>query len=101
MEIYVRLGIPGIIRLKQNAPEFDYSSFLRQNGYWKTNCFEMEVEGPPECIRTPVHELILCCDLILSEFSWPNSFRGIWHTFVADRFGLLGKAPSLEARYSN
>jgi hypothetical protein len=40
----VRLGLPRIIRLKENAPELDYSSFLRQNRYWKTNYFVMEVE---------------------------------------------------------
>jgi hypothetical protein len=30
--ISVRLGLPRIIRLKENAPELDNSSFLRQNG---------------------------------------------------------------------
>ena len=30
-EKIVRLGLPRIIRLKENAPELDYSSFLRQN----------------------------------------------------------------------
>jgi hypothetical protein len=43
-EKIVPLGLPRIIRLKENAPELDYSSFLRQNRYWKTNYFVMEVE---------------------------------------------------------
>jgi hypothetical protein len=37
----VRLGLPGIIRLKENASELDYSSFYGKTG---TNCFVMEVE---------------------------------------------------------
>jgi hypothetical protein len=41
-EKIVRLGLPRIIRLKENAPELDYSSFLRQNRYWKTNYRRIE-----------------------------------------------------------
>ena len=40
----VRLGLPRIIRLKENAPELDYSSFYGKRGSGKTNCFVMEVD---------------------------------------------------------
>jgi hypothetical protein len=40
----VRLGLPRIIQRKENAPEFDYSSFYGKTGTGKTNCFVMEVE---------------------------------------------------------
>ena len=36
--------LPRIIRLKENAPELDYSSFYGKTGTGKTNCFVMEVE---------------------------------------------------------
>jgi hypothetical protein len=38
-----RLGLPRIIRLKENAPELDYSPFYGKTG-WKTNRFVIEVE---------------------------------------------------------
>jgi hypothetical protein len=35
---------PIVIRLKENAPELDYSSFYGKTGTGLTNCFVMEVE---------------------------------------------------------
>jgi hypothetical protein len=43
-EKIVRLGLPKIIRLKENAPELDSSSFYGKTGTGSTNCFVMEVE---------------------------------------------------------
>jgi len=44
MGIPTAIGLPRIIRLKENAPELDYSSFYGKTGTGKTNCFVMEVE---------------------------------------------------------
>src|SRR6266446_5391672 len=43
-EKIVRLGLPRIIRLKENAPELDYSSFYGKTGTGRPSCFVMEVE---------------------------------------------------------
>jgi hypothetical protein len=43
-EKIVRQGLPRIIRLNENAPELDYSSFYGKTGTGKTNCFVIEVE---------------------------------------------------------
>lgn len=38
-EKIVRLGLPRIIRLKENAPEFDYSSFYGKTGTGRPTAF--------------------------------------------------------------
>ncbi len=40
----VRLGVPRIIQRKENAPEFDYSSFYAKTGALETRCFLVEVQ---------------------------------------------------------
>jgi hypothetical protein len=40
----MRAASEGIIRLKEKRSRTRLQLVLRQNGYWKTNCFVMEVE---------------------------------------------------------
>jgi hypothetical protein len=57
-EKIVRLGLPGIIRLKENAPELDYSSFYVTTGTGNTGCLVVQDLALLTKVRTLIHEEI-------------------------------------------
>jgi hypothetical protein len=52
----VRLGLPRIIRLKENVPEFDYSSFYVTTGTENTGCLVAQDLALLIKVRTLIHE---------------------------------------------
>jgi hypothetical protein len=52
----VRLGLPRIIRLKEDAPEFDYSSFYGKTGAGDALLCGGGLAFLITCLRTPFHE---------------------------------------------
>jgi hypothetical protein len=56
MGIPTAIGLPRIIRLKENAPEFDYSSFYAKTGAGDPLLFGGSPVFLMTCSRTAAHE---------------------------------------------
>jgi hypothetical protein len=54
----VRLGLPRIIQQKENAPEFDYSSFYVTTSMGHTGCLVAQELALLTKVRTLIHEEI-------------------------------------------
>jgi hypothetical protein len=67
-EKIVRLGLPRIIRLKENAPEFDYSSFYVTTGTENTGCLVAQDLALLTKVRTLIHEEISLLTVLYFPF---------------------------------
>jgi len=64
----VRLGLPRIIQRKENAPEFDYSSFYVTTGMGHTGCLVAQDLGLLTKLRTLIHEEISLLTVLYFPF---------------------------------
>jgi hypothetical protein len=64
----VRLGLPRIIQRKENAPEFDYSSFYVTTGMGHTGCLVAQDLALLTKVRTLIHEEISLLTVLYFPF---------------------------------
>jgi len=64
----VRLGLPRIIERKENAPEFDYSSFYVMTGTGNTGCLVARDLALLTKVRTFIHEEISLLTVLYFPF---------------------------------
>src|ERR1700739_2091855 len=64
----VRLGLPRIIQRKENAPEFDYSSFYVTTGMGHTGCLVAQDSALLTKVRTLIHEEISLLTVLYFPF---------------------------------
>jgi hypothetical protein len=63
-----RLGLPRIIQRKENAPEFDYSSFYVTTGMGHTDCLVAQDLALLTKVRTLIHEEISLLTVLYFPF---------------------------------
>src|ERR1700751_1215577 len=64
----VHLGLPRIIQRKDNAPEFDYSSFYVTTGMGHTGCLVAQDSALLTKVRTLIHEEISLLTVLYFPF---------------------------------
>jgi hypothetical protein len=64
----VRLGLPRIIQQKENAPEFDYSSFYVTTSMGHTGCLVAQDLALLTKVRTLIHEEISLLTVLYFPF---------------------------------
>jgi hypothetical protein len=77
----VRLGLPRIIQRKENAPEFDYSSFYVTTGMGYTGCLVAQDLALLTNVRTLIHEEISLLTVLYFPFRARTPLIEFWSVF--------------------